>query len=176
MRLQRTPAASSAGSGWASIDGTTDSSTFDVGHTSRHTPGVGEPLHQLGVLDRAHAVLDAVGAERVERADDRLGPGQLARVGHAEQARVPGDREGLGERLGRPVGLVVGQAEADTPRPAYFAARFAWSTASDGSTVRSAATMIPTPTPKSRAASAAASSTISSVSSGGPMCSLWCGR
>ena len=38
---------------------------------------------------------------------------QLAGVGNAEQPGVAGDRERRRERLGRPVGLVVGEPEAD---------------------------------------------------------------
>ena len=110
---------------------------------------VGQALHQLGILDGPHAVLDAVGA-RARRARRRTlaGPGQLAGVGRAQQAGVAGDGEGLGERLGRPRRLVVGQPER-RPRRGRRSA-----TASVGLgdgvgrvEVRSAATISPVPTP-----------------------------
>ena len=109
-----------------------------------HDVGVGEPLHQLGVLDRPHAVLEPVGREGVERAPHRLGPGQLAGVRRREEPGLLGDGERLGVGLGRPDRLVVGEPERDhaARRPGAAAIR-AWSTAIAGSTVRSAATITP---------------------------------
>ena len=176
LRLHRTPASSSAGSGCASIDGTTDSITFDVGHTSRHTASrpagargrrLRRPAHRAG-CDRRRA--------RRGRRSPMPGPasspacGTLSRP--ASRAIAKAGANGSG---GQSVSSLA-SPNPTTPRSAYLTASSAWSTASDGSTVRSAATTTPTPMPNSRAAFAAASRTISSVSSGGPIRALWCGE
>ena len=85
LRLHRTPASSSWGSGCSSSDGTTESSTFEVGHTSRQTPLSARRSRQSGSLDRAHAVLDAVGAEqRRARLHRRSGARRARRRGACE--------------------------------------------------------------------------------------------
>ena len=76
---------------------------------------VDEAVDQRGVLDRTDAVLDAVGAERVQRAAHAGRSGEFTSVRRAEQPRGPGDVERLRERLGWVSLLVVGEAEGDHP-------------------------------------------------------------
>src|ERR1700750_15873 len=73
---------------------------------------IGDLRDEGGVLDRADAVADA-GHREVEGGADALGPGPLARVDAAAQARGGRDGVGLGERAGRVAGLVAGHLEAD---------------------------------------------------------------
>ena len=91
LRLQRTPAASSAGSGCSAIDGYDRQQQVRRGAHVEADVGVGQARHQLRVLDRPHAVLDAVGAEGVERAPAPT-PGPPARRRGASTAARPRGR------------------------------------------------------------------------------------
>ena len=78
-----------------------------------HELPLGELAHEAGVLDRADAVADAVGAERVERAADRRGAGDLARVRHRGEAFVARECEDGLVRLRRELGLEAAEPDAD---------------------------------------------------------------
>ena len=68
---------------------TTRSFTFDSGHTVSGDPLAREPLDQRRVLDAAHAVVDALDVQHVERLPDVRGRPLLAGVGDAVQAARP---------------------------------------------------------------------------------------
>ena len=127
---------------------------------------------------RSPARRAAGGRRRARRARPAPRPGRRARPrGERSAARRRG-RSRTPRRTAPAGGPVSSLAspKPTTPRSAYFTARCACSTASAGSSVRSAATMIPTPMSFARAASAAAPRMISRVSVGGPRRALWCGR
>jgi hypothetical protein len=62
-------------------------------------------------------VADPPGAQRVERAVDARGPGELARVRSGDEPGVAGDGERLRERLRREERLVGGEPERHHTRP-----------------------------------------------------------
>jgi hypothetical protein len=118
-------------------------------------------------------VAQPVGVQRLDGPADRAGAAQLTGVRDRQQAGVASDAEGLGEQLGRPLGLVVGQPEADHPRPAR---RRPGEAAGDpgeglrlaGCRVRLAATTSAMPTPVAASAVVIASSTTSTVACSPP--------
>ena len=56
---------------------------------------------------------DAVGVQQVERAPDRLGPDDLARVRHRAEPRLARDPEHVHVQVGRVLGLVAAEADGD---------------------------------------------------------------
>ena len=112
MSEHLTPASSRAGSGCSAKLGNTESMMFEVGHTSRQTPSVGQPLDESRDLRAANAVLDAVGAEEIDGVGDEPAALELARVRRAQQAALAGEAERLDEVLRRVADLVVVEAEA----------------------------------------------------------------
>ena len=86
---------------------------METGQTSSAMPGLHDLLEQAGVLDRADAVAEPAGVERVEAGPDVVGPAQLAAVRHQQQPGPVGDREGRAEVGRRAAPLVVGEPEAD---------------------------------------------------------------
>ena len=83
---QRTPAATSRGSGCSASDG--DGARAEVRERAHveHDAAAGELAHQPGVLDGADAVAQPVGAERLERAAHGRRAGDLARMRHRAEA------------------------------------------------------------------------------------------
>ena len=81
-------------------------------HRQRHALAR-EPLHQRRVLDAAHAVVDALDLQHVERAADVCGRPLLAGVGDAVQAELAAAREHARELLRRMAALAAVEADAD---------------------------------------------------------------
>ena len=109
---QRTPAASIRGSGCSASEGTTPSSTLPVGVTSQTMPRAAISREQRGVLDRAHAVPQAIGVQHVESAAHGGRPGDLAGVRRGPEPALAGQSERPREQLGRVPVLATPQADA----------------------------------------------------------------
>ena len=106
-----------------------------------------DPLQQRRVLDRADAVPEPVGAQRVEAGAHGLRPHQLAAVRHQREPTPVGDREGR-----REVGGVPRRSSLDSPKPTtpwstYCTASRARIRASIGCRVRLAAMITAMPRP-----------------------------
>ena len=88
----------------------------------QHDPALAELLDERRILDRADAVADPVGAERVERAADRRGARTSPACGTEPRPSACASSNAGGVRLGRVVGLSPPSPTPTTPRSRYFAA------------------------------------------------------
>ena len=114
-RVTATPAARRAGSGCSLVARVQAQHDIGRGTYLEHRSPVSKLTHQLGILAGAHAVADPADPER-EAAADAVRPRPLAGVDGQAEPGLAGDRERVGEVLGREARLVAAHAEAGDVR------------------------------------------------------------
>ena len=109
-------------SGWSASVSNTRSRTFDSGHTVSGMRSRDQAVDEPVVLEAAHAVVDALDAEQVERLPDVLRRAFLPRVRDRAQALGSRTREDARELRRRVAALPrvesdAGEVLADTATP-----------------------------------------------------------